>query len=438
MNKDDFCKILGDIDDRHIEEAKALKHKSTTGLKGLIAVAASFLLIVWITSASPLYSKSDPFSTEPVDTTTSPQQTTSSPIHIVTQPDFIPSLWEITFNELSDLVSADSARVHIPGYFTENLAEEDLATLFQNGKPSFMECTGRLGFDGEGEWVDLVLTIPTTLPECSISCIATALSPLRDYLILDEPITSIYNDTIFTLYQYAATGKSQPILLIADTKMDNIVCSFTMETDAANLEQAKTDFTFVLACFAANRKGITKLINTEPKFIPEWFDHKLTLTDALADPIFGQYMLPSSPAGFTEESIRRYKDQNSDYLSALWTHGLNEFQWTVTLFCEEDKPRLTHVEEKENFDLTLYPIPRADSVPDEKREIVDNPIFLSAELTMDAVWARAYHVNDHGDTAGWRMRFSVKIGDFLVEIRSKGVDPQWVYTRLAELHSSQS
>ena len=52
------------------------------------------------------------------------------------------------------------------------------------------------------------------------------------------------------------------------------------------------------------------------------------------------------------------------------------------------------------------------------------------ELTMEAVWARAYKIADSGDSGGWRMAFSVKYGDIIIEVRTKGVDPQWIYDQL--------
>ena len=91
------------------------------------------------------------------------------------------------------------------------------------------------------------------------------------------------------------------------------------------------------------------------------------------------------------------------------------------------------MDETENYDLTLYSIPRASSVPDELREIVDNPIFYAEDLTMEAVWARAYKAEESGDSNGWRMKFSVKYDDTVVEIRSKGVDPEWIYQLLVDL-----
>lgn len=65
--------------------------------------------------------------------------------------------------------------------------------------------------------------------------------------------------------------------------------------------------------------------------------------------------------------------------------------------------------------------------------MVDDPIFTAEELTAEAVWARAYTVEEAGDADGWRMAFSVRYGDLLVEVRTKGVDPQWIHEQLRGL-----
>jgi hypothetical protein len=75
---------------------------------------------------------------------------------------------------------------------------------------------------------------------------------------------------------------------------------------------------------------------------------------------------------------------------------MSYISWEVSLLKDNDKTRITHVTDTKNYDLALYPIPRADSVPDELREIVDNPIFLIDELTLDTVRARSYEVSDSG------------------------------------------
>ena len=157
------------------------------------------------------------------------------------------------------------------------------------------------------------------------------------------------------------------------------------------------------------------------------------MTEAKAEPDFGRYLPSEIPAGFGDASIYRFKFQDSNFLTATWSRGMDDLSWVVTPYTEEDAHRLTSADDKENYDLSLYPIPRADSVPDELREIVDNPIFEAEELTPKAVYCRVYKVNDAGDTDGWRMKFSVKYGDVIVSISTKGVEPEWVYQQLVNL-----
>ena len=222
--------------------------------------------------------------------------------------------------------------------------------------------------------------------------------------------------------------------MAADTMINGHSYSFTLTTTVQNIDQAKENFTRVLECFAHYAEGKPDFSAITAEVIPEWFDKELTYQEALTEADYGAYMLPEMPKGFTTESIHRFKNQDFDYLSGLWTKGYNELSWAIYTISEADESRITEVDETENYDLTLYPIPRASSVPDELREIVDNPIFYAEDLTMEAVWSRAYKTEDSGDSSGWRMKFSVKYDETVVEIRSKGVDPEWVYRQLRALN----
>ena len=165
------------------------------------------------------------------------------------------------------------------------------------------------------------------------------------------------------------------------------------------------------------------------------FDRKLSHEEALSLEIYGNYFLSQTPIGFAQESIHHHKSQNEEYLSGLWTKGLDELYWEVSVLTEEDRARLTHAKETDRYDLSLYPIPRADSVPEELREVVDNPIFYAEELTPELVWAKAYKFDEQSDSSGWRMSFSVLYGDVIIKVRSKGIDPDWIYEQLVSFFS---
>ena len=340
--------------------------------------------------------------------------------------------WITNFNPVNGVM--DAARRYIPGYFTEELNDEELNALQPDKIINGLHWSGYAGFDGDGQLIDVILTISTTIPDANVYVTITEGGVMRDYIMdMVEPEISVCQNIEYKAYQWVSADKS--VLLAADAKINGYGFAFTLEVNKQDIEQAKVDLSRILECFAYYADGSPDLTTIVADSIPEWFDKSFSHHEALEDPDYGAYMLPIIPNGFAPESIRRYKDQNADYLSGLWTSGYDELRWKVYTISEADKVRLTSVEDTVKYDLSLYPIPRASSVPDELREIVDNPIFDAGELTMDAVWARAYKTGESDDSSGWRMAFSVRYGDIIVEVRTKGVDPEWVYMRLMEMLS---
>ena len=164
-----------------------------------------------------------------------------------------------------------------------------------------------------------------------------------------------------------------------------------------------------------------------------FIDKAMTLEEAQRSEPFGGYLPARVLAGFTADTIQRYQDENDNYLYGLWTKGegsFDEISWRVSFYDETMTNRITSVDDTKNYDLSLYPFPLADSVPEELFEIVDHPIFPIDELTLEAVSRRAYSVNERGDTNGTRMSFGGCYGDVVVEVTTKGVPVDWVYEQL--------
>lgn len=164
-----------------------------------------------------------------------------------------------------------------------------------------------------------------------------------------------------------------------------------------------------------------------------FIDKAMTLEEAQRSQPFGGYLPAEAPSGFTAETIQRYQDENDNYLYGLWTKGegsFDEISWRVSFYDETMENRMTSVDDTKNYDLSLYPFPLADSVPEELFEVVDHPIFSIGELTLEAVSRRAYSVRENGDTSGTRMSFGVCYGEVVVEITTKGVSAEWVYEQL--------
>ena len=136
----------------------------------------------------------------------------------------------------------------------------------------------------------------------------------------------------------------------------------------------------------------------------------------------------------------RGKDYNNDYLTASWSSdstiltNTEDFgiQWRVSGLAEYHKEQIISPAETEKYDLSLYPQPRAFTVPDELESVVSNPIFRIEDLSMDVIMRRydtaSYDI--YGDIV---MKFGVLYGDILVQVNVRNVEPQWLYEQLMKL-----
>lgn len=417
MRKDNLIDSLGRIDDEMIQCVEALRRKRRSfGWKKWAGLAACFCLILAAMAAVP--QGTTPLPTVPIQTAPDP---TVETIH--TEPALI---WTAHYNEAVSLVAAD--RAFIQGIFTEELNAAELTALKPERWYDGMDFSGYGIFDNYGNLLDVILTVNTSAP---VTVTITDYAFGGCYLLDGEAEGSLCGDTEYRLYQYAYGNQ---VTLGGDAVIGGLYFDFCMETTPEELEQARLDFQAVLECFAFYSEGKPDLSSIVPDEIPELTEQMFqTLAEARLEPDFGRYLPLELPNGFAESDIRRFRFDASNYLSALWSRGLDDLSWVITPYTQADANRLTGVDELENYDLSLYPIPRADSVPEELREIVDDPIFEAEELTLGAVYRRAYKVPDAGDTDGWRMQFSVRYGDVIVSISSKGVEPEWLYERLKNL-----
>ncbi len=427
MTKEKLYEVFGEINENHIMAAEThCRGNKRAWCKWGVAAACVCLVAALSAISGARMSGNMPV---PSETSVRSERPDLLRTEETGQTEGKPDPWQAYFNSATTVM--DSARVHIPGYFTQTLSPEEIAAIVPEMRDESMGYTGSAGFDGDGDLVSVRLMVTTSVPGESVCVELSRGGVVRDYVLDDEPVVSVCEDVVYTVYQWDSPDGS--VTLAADAMINDCTCAFTLNTSAQNLAWAKEEFVRVLVCFAHYADGKPDLSAVAAGEIPEWFDDALTHEGALNDPTYGAYMLREAPDGFAAESIRRYKDQTANFLSGLWTRGYDELHWRVYTISTADETRLTGVADRKNFDLSLYPIPRASSVPEELREIVDHPIFFADELTLDVVWARAYKTGETGDSAGWRMEFSVKYGDILVEVRAKGVDPEWVYGQLMTL-----
>ncbi|MDR1042582.1 MAG: hypothetical protein LBL54_01605 [Clostridiales Family XIII bacterium] len=163
--------------------------------------------------------------------------------------------------------------------------------------------------------------------------------------------------------------------------------------------------------------------------IPELRFDELTLDEAQKDTRFGVFVLSDIPDGFTFESSYRTVTPGENSLSVHWGKPDCYLEISITETVERDSERVVHPNEGEKYDMSLYPIPLSESVPRELWATVTNPIFLSGELTLDVVKARAYKSGERNEGDLWKIAFNVLYDDTdtLVKITVKGISPEQLW-----------
>jgi len=169
----------------------------------------------------------------------------------------------------------------------------------------------------------------------------------------------------------------------------------------------------------------------------------LTLEQALGDTEFGAYVSANAPSPFSFASSTKSTGQDGASLSVLWEKAADysngSINWKIYWCAADEHTRIVHADEREKYDMTLYPFPWDESVPEELLRYLKNPVFLSEELTPEMLMARAHQLdNDQLDASGQRMDFSVLYDDVIVFINTIGASPEQLYEMLAELMAQKT
>ncbi|MBR5708830.1 MAG: hypothetical protein IKX41_05555, partial [Oscillospiraceae bacterium] len=230
-------------------------------------------------------------------------------------------------------------------------------------------------------------------------------------------------------YDDVASGVRR-VWMGADFKKDGIEYSLSTDVAAADELYAAIDLKDVMLAYM-----------TGTHFSPDLSGYKYgeyvlidrygTVAEAREDPDYGAYVPMTSPEGLEEDFARRYKfEDGADYLLVSWVGGYNDLQWVATPVTDEALTRVVSPDEREKYDVSLYPIPWSSSVPRENWMTFQDPVFRIGDLTRELVEARAHASDDGPVLAHFSVLYDTGV---LVRVVSKGVDPGWLYETLISL-----
>lgn len=150
----------------------------------------------------------------------------------------------------------------------------------------------------------------------------------------------------------------------------------------------------------------------------------LTWEAAREDAVYGRYVDVQIPEGyeFTSGSC------TASGLRLIWSKGTEEITISCRQADESVSDWLVDVDDPREYDMGLYTIPLAESVPQELIQKVSNATFYADQVSLQIVEARSYQMEEQGDEALWRTQIGILYsGNVLVDIRSKGPSPEEIY-----------
>lgn len=153
-------------------------------------------------------------------------------------------------------------------------------------------------------------------------------------------------------------------------------------------------------------------------------DNRQDITEAQAREleVLGAHIPTVLPADYTWESglLSAATETETERVFLTWTKGMDSIEITLSRV-ETDEVQLTDIRAEETYNVHLYDIPYAETLPKEYRDTFNDPVFAAKELSLQLIEKRMKSFSDAGDTDTPRGNFSVLYEDgVLVRFGGRG------------------
>lgn len=304
----------------------------------------------------------------------------------------------------------------LSGYFQEAIKETLLEQIFgpRLASEEYQLKSAIAGFDASGNLVDMLIIYAAQGQQIRVMCALGADTVPGDFAtskIRGTEIRAGYwhqgEDTVVFGAQFCREGA-------------------TWFIEAENSQELLTE---VMAEVLSLDLDLSRVV---PDSIPEWRYDQLSLNQAKDDAEFGSFVPKFVPSGFSFASAYWITSDNRDQVRLTYDSGMDYIELSIQ-HASGIEDRIVDITKQETYDLSLYTIPWVDSVPEEIREIVTNPVFLYSDFSMEILRARSYSVKETGDSEGYRFSFSILSGDTVVDITAKGTTAEALYSMLQSM-----
>ena len=378
-----------------------------------------------------------------------------------------PMIPDINYQDITDQsqLSSDASRAYLPGSFMTNLKKEDIQTIFwgPEGKPQadhpkteqgdlpwmlFWDgytLQGRALYDGQGQLMELWLWGEQDRASFELELCPGALPFTCCIDVNRGDIISEFNGVSVAGWSqvYDRDGDGQDDYICGSefmTKNDigvrfvnrNSLMRVEYEQDGSmDLGGAQT-FNALFVRQALTDGGLYLDHLAENENIPAWREESFsTLAQARQEADFAPYLPTVEPEGYNEFYGRlSYQEGHSNSLFVRWSRAGAYDDVEVAVYRDGYYSyNLVSPDQPETYDLSLYPIPWCDSVPEKYRDTVDRPAFKAEDMSLAIVEARG---REH-DTGGMTYSFDVLHPDgTVVSYRCDGLTAAQVWAMVEE------
>ena len=376
-----------------------------------------------------------------------------------------PMIPDINYQDITDQsqLSSDASRAYLPGSFMTNLKKEDVQTIFwgPEGKPQadhpkteqgdlpwmlFWDgytLQGRALYDGQGQLMELWLWGEQDRASFELELCPGAL-PFTCCIDANRgDIISEFNGVSVAGWSqvYDRDGDGQDDYICGSefmTKNDigvrfvnrNSLMRAEYEQDGSMDLGGAQAFNALFVRQALTDGGLYLDHLAESENIPAWREESFsTLAQARQEADFAPYLPTAEPKGYNEFYGRlSYQEGHSNSLFVRWSRGYDNVE--VCIYRDGYYSyNLVSPDQPETYDLSLYPIPWCDSVPEKYRDTVDRPAFKAEDMSLAIVEARG---REH-DTGGMTYSFDVLHPDgTVVSYRCDGLTAAQVWAMVEE------
>ena len=270
MRGNEFLDKLELVEDKYLEAAEQATGRKKLSWKRYGTLVACFCLLVlggiggaYLWREKPTPSGPNP-TTIPSPTKDDKNEENDPADHPLEVP--MPVIQKFYYNQA---VPVPTDRRDVPGYFEEEMSEQEILSVIPEGEADWMCHSGIAGFDGQGRVMKVRLKLSTghptgnvlvTISESKLVCRFAAWSPYGEA----ETVTTVYNGIEYAVYQ-GQMEDGEKTVLEAIARIGDCYFVFDMEINTEEVEQAKKEFEQILCGFACYEEGKPDLSAVTPE-----------------------------------------------------------------------------------------------------------------------------------------------------------------------------